>query len=436
MPKYDQPLIINYRFGRDSLHWSFLIPGWHILQHDRHDKKGLLFFSTFLVSIAIISFFLLIPFISQLIEFFHLGQYLSQLIKVSDPYALHTLIYGAWYGKVAWIFFLVLFNIYLSYLSFQYIKDNYINSLELDRKVYIFDQTLSGVFLFQIISLLVCLIYGVLYLQPIEREVPLEMVFNQNIEEKVAQERTKKIANKANIDEGQKVTDKDTAGKVTPTEKINDRRLKSNMSAAPSMKTAPQSNPNKPQPEKKPEKQQNKNNKEKIVTAKDGEQPKPEKQVNKAINNSSNSPSQKARYSTPYPKAQPSPIINNKASQAIQPSPTATSSNKINNNSQNASVQANRAVVDYTEYQNYIQNLIHRNWKPADPNTSELVVVYFYIRKNGQLVPNSIKIKSASSNNAERNAIDAILRSAPSFRPLPAGSAEAIQIDFTFRNSR
>ena len=67
---------------------------------------------------------------------------------------------------------------------------------------------------------------------------------------------------------------------------------------------------------------------------------------------------------------------------------------------------------------------------------NDKVIVLFKITREGKLMPGSLKVQSASTPQAQRNAIQAINLAAPYFRPLPNGAPNFVTIDFTFTETR
>jgi|GEM_PF-3852523 len=98
---------------------------------------------------------------------------------------------------------------------------------------------------------------------------------------------------------------------------------------------------------------------------------------------------------------------------------------------------AARKDIDWGPYMKDLQTKIRGAWKPPS-NISEgnKVILEFNIRKDGHLVPGSIRIISSPNITEERAAIEAILKAAPNFHPLPDQSIEQITVDFTFSRRR
>ncbi len=89
-----------------------------------------------------------------------------------------------------------------------------------------------------------------------------------------------------------------------------------------------------------------------------------------------------------------------------------------------------QASPDFGPYMKDLQRRIRRNWFPPKGDESKRVVVIFTVHRNGELSNLRIE-KSSGTKIADQAAVQAVQNSAP-FRQLPAGSAESVDIQFTF----
>lgn len=91
---------------------------------------------------------------------------------------------------------------------------------------------------------------------------------------------------------------------------------------------------------------------------------------------------------------------------------------------------AAQADVNFGPYMSALQRKIKRAWRPPRGSESNRIVVTFVVLKNGRL--SDLKI-IVSSPNPEANmaALKAVSAASP-FDPLPAGSGDSVDIEFTF----
>ncbi|MDX1920132.1 MAG: TonB C-terminal domain-containing protein [Candidatus Caenarcaniphilales bacterium] len=103
-----------------------------------------------------------------------------------------------------------------------------------------------------------------------------------------------------------------------------------------------------------------------------------------------------------------------------------------NNNPNGPVTVAARKDVDYGAFMQELQRRIQQAWKPANADKEDKVIISFVLKKNGSLVPSSLKTVQSSNPEAEAAARQAIFDASPGFRPLPDGAADQVRIDFTF----
>lgn len=88
---------------------------------------------------------------------------------------------------------------------------------------------------------------------------------------------------------------------------------------------------------------------------------------------------------------------------------------------------------DYGRYMQDLQRRIGVQWEPPYPDAKDSVAVSFQVLRDGSLVTDSVKITSSTTTkDAEQAVLDAINKASKGFRPLPAGAAERVTINFTF----
>jgi len=101
-----------------------------------------------------------------------------------------------------------------------------------------------------------------------------------------------------------------------------------------------------------------------------------------------------------------------------------------NNNPNKAPSVAAQADVDFGPYMADLQRRIKRAWYPPKGNESKRVVVVFKIHRGGEL--SNLRLERSSTVAiADQAALKAVENAAP-FRPLPAGAADDVDIQFTF----
>jgi TonB family protein len=101
-----------------------------------------------------------------------------------------------------------------------------------------------------------------------------------------------------------------------------------------------------------------------------------------------------------------------------------------NNNPGKAPAVSAQADVDFGPYMNDLQRRIKRAWFPPKGQESRRVVVIFKVHRGGEL--SNLRLDHASGvASADQAALKAVENAAP-FRPLPPGSADDVDIQFTF----
>ena len=89
------------------------------------------------------------------------------------------------------------------------------------------------------------------------------------------------------------------------------------------------------------------------------------------------------------------------------------------------------AKPDYGPYMAGLQRKIKREWFPPKGNTSDRIKVLFTISKNGALSDLRI-LTPGLSEAASHAALEAVINASKEFSPLPAGSPDSVEIEFTF----
>lgn len=90
---------------------------------------------------------------------------------------------------------------------------------------------------------------------------------------------------------------------------------------------------------------------------------------------------------------------------------------------------ANSADVDFGPYMADLQKRIKHNWFPPKCNETRRVKTTFSIDKNGVIL--NAKVSEHSNELSDKAALDALRYASPA-RPLPAGSPDKVDIEFTF----
>jgi periplasmic protein TonB len=122
----------------------------------------------------------------------------------------------------------------------------------------------------------------------------------------------------------------------------------------------------------------------------------------------------------------PIAMIPNLASQNGTNSDSST--NKVGPNGPTGPVV--EPLVDFGFYMAQLQRRIKKYWSPTKAQSSLVVKVQFSIQRGGQL-SNLHLIKSSGLSEADKQALAAVENAAP-FAPLPTGSPESVDIEFTF----
>ena len=86
--------------------------------------------------------------------------------------------------------------------------------------------------------------------------------------------------------------------------------------------------------------------------------------------------------------------------------------------------------VDFRPYMNDVQITMKRAWQPPRGNEDHQVVVTFSVAKDG-VISNAAVAKHAKTEQADLAALKAVRSSSP-LKPLPAGSPDKVDIEFTF----
>lgn len=86
--------------------------------------------------------------------------------------------------------------------------------------------------------------------------------------------------------------------------------------------------------------------------------------------------------------------------------------------------------VDFGPYMSYVQKRVKSHWSPSHISTKAFSVVLFKIHQTGTI--SDLKLdKSSGVRNIDQAAMSAVEKAAP-FDPLPPGSAENVDIQFSF----
>jgi TonB family protein len=91
---------------------------------------------------------------------------------------------------------------------------------------------------------------------------------------------------------------------------------------------------------------------------------------------------------------------------------------------------AAQADINFGPYMSALQRKIKRSWKPPRGSESNRIVVTFVVLKNGRLADLKI-IVSSPDPEANTAALKAVGAASP-FDPLPPGSGDSVDIEFTF----
>lgn len=444
--------------------WLY-IPGVPHFLYQKHRLKGLLFFLGFILSVLTILVVLGLPF---LFKYFNVlcssgcQEFLNTYFKVKDTVFLSQIGHLPLWNVVLIIFLSLLSIFYFSFKSYEdYVYSFY--NVEFDKKTKLFPSMFSLSYFSLNNCVVLFLLYSLLTFTPPVKEIPLEIVFidNPELKTKVPEQKTKRIAKENAKDTGKSVKNKPIApGKyqekkrVTPIRQKNTGRKDSSSArrAAPNNKQsankttkASKSRPKvAPKPKVTPKKQVQKKKQvekvqKKIPAFKDSQKQAVKKQASRQQRQASQpkpaikpSPFSKAQQKSPQgSQGIQSPIVNKNQAINSRRAPSTSGNSQPNRRTGPGTIKA-RKSVDYGPYMRDLQRLITSTWTPVRSSSKDSVIVLFNILNNGQLVPNSIKIKYASNPAAEKAAINAIMRAAPRFRPLPLGAAREVTVEFKF----
>lgn len=127
------------------------------------------------------------------------------------------------------------------------------------------------------------------------------------------------------------------------------------------------------------------------------------------------------------PTKEPSPLTA-VAPVASEPAPAATAAN--GSGTEGATGDSDAKDIDFGPYMDAVQRRIKKSWFPPKGNESKRIKVNFHISRNGSV--SRLRMKASSGvQDADEAALEAV-RSASPFPPLPEGSPEDIEINFTF----
>lgn len=86
--------------------------------------------------------------------------------------------------------------------------------------------------------------------------------------------------------------------------------------------------------------------------------------------------------------------------------------------------------TDWGSYMQSVQSKIKKHWHPSKEASSKHTKVIFKVNRNGKM-QNLKVIASSGSTACDKAALQAVLAAAP-FAPLPAGTHQSVDIEFTF----
>jgi TonB family protein len=86
--------------------------------------------------------------------------------------------------------------------------------------------------------------------------------------------------------------------------------------------------------------------------------------------------------------------------------------------------------IDWGGYMQAVQTKIKKHWRPSEEFSSKNLKVQFSVGKTGK-IHNLKLVKSSGSPACDKAALQAVMTAAP-FAPLPAGSTESVDIEFSF----
>lgn len=373
--------------------------------------------------------------------------------------------------RLAYLFGTLLLYLYLVSENRKDI-DKKFRRFELDNKARVFAPSMGFSYLFCSSCCFVLLIFSLIHFIPIYKETPFELkldfVDNPHVEkEPEAPKDAKRLAKQNAVDSGKSVKNKEHApGKYIENTPIGAKKGSGQRSQASSVSSPNPANLSKPSKssqaskesqQAKPSKTQNKQDllpmpfprpklsdssssgevlpkfKPKTTTDYTNQQSN-SSNASSSNNSSSNSPKQIAYAGSnggvPGVKGPVLSSVNSTGGGGGTPQ----SGNAFPNNNPNGpgTLAAKRTDIDYGPYMRSLQRAIEEVWKPAGTDGSDLVIVNFNLKKNGQLVMDSLEAIKSTSKDAEKAALKAIIDASPRFRPLPDGAPDIIKVEFKF----
>ncbi len=413
--------------ANDFFDFSFWVPGLpHILNDQQIEKGFVLLISAFSIIIS-----LLFLIFSNIVCPKACQISLANILNIS-PLALKSLFEASIGFKIACASLLIILFSYLLNYSNQDFEKRF-KLFELDKKPNVLAPSISTAYII-FLSIFSCFFtYGIFHFVPLKKEIPIDLIYYDNPivkKEEKQPPKTKNLGPQNVKDSGQKIkNEKLQPGKYRknrPVNNIKEEKVKTPQKQSKSIKIEPP----KPKSQTKPsETRDNTLKKFKPKLSEEGE--------NSADKSSNSNPtpkqiSQQSSNSNSSNNIR-TPVLSNKSSSASSSDQSAGSGNVPSNNPNgDGTIATRKSPVDYGPYKRDIQARIQRAWKPSSDSKDDFVKVEFQLYKNGQIVANSLKIIQATNKEASNVALKAIMDAAPSFRPLPEGSADKIIVRFEF----
>ncbi|MDJ0625146.1 MAG: TonB C-terminal domain-containing protein [Candidatus Caenarcaniphilales bacterium] len=429
---------------KESYGFELYVPGLPHIVFGKQEIKGYVLLATFIVSLLCLAF-VLIPGLSQLI-----GNLLLNPLDNNYERIISILNFPTSFRLIT----SVTVSSFIVYLIFENYKDlkSKFRIIEKDLKPSLFTASFSGSYLANISLLITIIFYGLFFnFSPIEKEktIEIEMV-SPFVDNPIVKKPPKKAPKNAK--------------RVAVQNAVNSGRFNKKLPLSPGIsqpkpkpKSATPRKPSKsakPSPYKKPSRKKSFKPFPKSAPKPKASRPKslipsfkPKANSKTSVSSSNNSSTKTPRSLKPlYKGSSSSSSSSRKVAFSGSPSrgpvlPSRTSgfssgaglgNSGPNNNPNGPITVAARKDVDYGPFMQDLQRRIQQAWKPSGSDKQDKVILSFTLKKNGTLVPGSLRTVNSSNPLAEAAARQAVLAASPGFRPLPDGAADQVRIDFTF----
>ena len=446
-PENQSNIYSHFSKPKDKFGLSAFIPGLPHILSQQLQNKGILLLTCFVISLFclfVIIFPELLFKICSWIPFFGIA-------KSSEEFGHFPALF-----KFSYAAFIVTLQVYLITENKRDIAQDF-RTIEKDKRPTLFASSISTSYIFSASSLLIILLYTILYFNPIQIERSMQIDMTSFVDNPVQEKEppppknTKKMA----------VQNAKNSGKSDPKKQVSPGQTKPKANPQKSQ-TKQAAKPTPPQPQTQPAQKPAQSQQQATQSAppmpkpkamqKGDSQTKPlfpsfKPRANsdeRAVLSSSEQSVKDTNFASAYggagkPSSNPSPYAGGSPGKGpVLPSKPGGFSNGSgfgnsapNNNPNGPTTVAAKRDVDFGPYVQDLQRRIQQAWTPTkSPN--DKVVLFFTIKKDGSLVLSTIRVQSTTAPDAELAALQAIKSASPGFRPLPEGAASSVTFEWTF----